>query len=49
VGRAHGAQHRGYISSAAQKQVDVGNPQFFAIFSEPIFGEVAEWSKAALC
>jgi hypothetical protein len=49
MGHAHGAHRHGYISSAAQKEVDVGNPQFFAIFSEPIFGEVAEWLKAALC
>src|SRR6266404_413906 len=28
--------------------VGVGNREFFVIFSRPV-GEVAEWSKAALC
>jgi hypothetical protein len=32
-----------------RKKADVGNRHFFAIFSQPIFGEVAEWLKAALC
>jgi hypothetical protein len=34
---------------STRKEVDVGNGQFFAIFSQLIFGEVAEWLKAALC
>jgi hypothetical protein len=36
-------------SAGASENADVGNGQFFAIFSQPILGEVAEWSKAALC
>jgi hypothetical protein len=32
-----------------KRKLQIGNPKFFAIFSPQVFGEVAEWSKAALC
>src|SRR5438876_11788467 len=38
-----------HLFDSKRKEVAVGNPQFFAIFSTPVFGEVAVWSKAALC
>jgi hypothetical protein len=31
------------------RKLEIGKPKFFAIFSPQIFGEVAEWLKAALC
>ena len=38
----------GLLSPGSAAAHAVGNRQLFAIFSQPI-GEVAEWSKAALC
>ena len=31
------------------RKLEIGKPKFFAIFSSQVFGEVAEWLKAALC
>jgi hypothetical protein len=36
-------------AGVANRKLEIGKPKFFAIFSPQIFGEVAEWSKAALC
>jgi hypothetical protein len=36
-------------SRFANRKLEIGKPKFFAIFSPQVFGEVAEWSKAALC
>jgi hypothetical protein len=33
----------------ASRKLEIGKPKFFAIFSPKVFGEVAEWLKAALC
>jgi hypothetical protein len=33
----------------ANRKLEIGKPKFFAIFSPKVFGEVAEWLKAALC
>jgi hypothetical protein len=49
VGRAHGAQRRVYISSAAHERRSMLAIDNSSRYSREFFGEVAEWLKAALC
>ena len=36
-------------AGVANRKLEIGKRKFFAIFSAQVFGEVAEWLKAALC
>ena len=36
-------------AGVGNRKLEIGKLKFFAIFSPQVFGEVAEWLKAALC
>jgi hypothetical protein len=48
VGNSNESRTRDEVG-VANRKLEIGKNRFFAIFSPQVFGEVAEWLKAALC